>query len=157
MGNEKLSGRDKMSKTMVILYIASAIMGILFIYMFIEAAAYISDYMDSYGLSFGDMWSYAVQYVLSSSVSYIAFGLLLFAAGRILDVLQRRKAVGSENITEEVSINLIEEKSEEAKEDKEAKKDETEDEGTSAEVADEEETEDKASEENEEAKKDDEK
>ena len=113
--------------------------------------------MDSYGLSFGDMWSYAVQYVLSSSVSYIAFGLLLFAAGRILDVLQRRKAVGSENITEEVSINLIEEKSEEAKEDKEAKKDETEDEGTSAEVADEEETEDKASEENEEAKKDDEK
>ena len=94
MGNEKLSGRDKMSKTVVILYIASAIMGILFIYMFIEAAAYISDYMDSYGLSFGDMWSYAVQYVLSSSVSYIAFGLLLFAAGRILDVLQRRKAVG---------------------------------------------------------------
>ena len=47
MGNEKLSGRDKMSKTVVILYIASAIMGILFIYMFIEAAAYISDYMDS--------------------------------------------------------------------------------------------------------------
>ncbi len=157
MGNEKLSGRDKMSKTVVILYIASAIRGRLVIYMFIEAAAYISDYMDSYGLSFGDMWSYAVQYVLSSSVSYIAFGLLLFAAGRILDVLQRRKAVGSENITEEVSINLIEEKSEEAKEDKEAKKDETEDEGTSAEVADEEETEDKASEENEEAKKDDEK
>ena len=46
MGNEKLSGRDKMSKTVVILYIASAIMGILFIYMFIEAIIWIPmDYL----------------------------------------------------------------------------------------------------------------
>lgn len=59
------------------------------------------------------MWADAVQYVLSSSISYAALGLLLYAAGRILDVIQRGKAAGNENITEEVSINLIEEKTEE--------------------------------------------
>lgn len=141
MNNEKFSGRDKMSKTVVILYIVAALMGIIFIYMFIEAAAYISDYMDSYGMSMGDMWADAIQYILSSSLSYIVFGLLLYAAGRILDVLQRGRAAGNENITEEVSINLIEGKSEEKtdeKSDKDSSEQEDEDAQDEASKSDEE-------------------
>lgn len=99
------NGRSVIAK---IMYAASALLAVIFIYMLIEAIAYIGDYMASYGMAFGDMWSDAIQYVLSSSISYLVFALLLFAAGKILDEMSMRAAC-CEFEDEALSIDIIEE------------------------------------------------
>ncbi len=87
------SANGKMSKLVVIMYVAAGVLGAAFIYMFIYAVNYVSSYISSYGLSFGDMWTDAIQYVVAGSISYLVFGLLLFAAGKILDTVQRKGGV----------------------------------------------------------------
>lgn len=98
------NGRSVIAKVM---YAASALLAVIFIYMLIEAITYIGDYMASYGMAFGDMWSDAIQYVLSSSISYLVFALLLFAAGKILDEMSMRAAC-CEFEDEALSIGIIE-------------------------------------------------
>lgn len=110
------NGRSVIAKVM---YAASALLAVIFIYMLIEAIAYIGDYMASYGMAFGDMWSDAIQYVLSSSISYLVFALLLFAAGRILDEMSMRAAC-CEFEDEALSIGIIEEDAAEDAEDEPA-------------------------------------
>ena len=107
------NGRSVIAK---IMYAASALLAVIFIYMLIEAIAYIGDYMASYGMAFGDMWSDAIQYVLSSSISYLVFALLLFAAGKIIDEMSMRAAC-CEFEDEALSIDIIEEDAAEDAED----------------------------------------
>ena len=110
------NGRSVIAKVM---YAASALLAVIFIYMLIEAITYIGDYMASYGMAFGDMWSDAIQYVLSSSISYLVFALLLFAAGKILDEMSMRAAC-CEFEDEALSIDIIEEDAAEDAEDEPA-------------------------------------
>ena len=107
------NGRSVIAK---IMYAASALLAVIFIYMLIEAITYIGDYMASYGMAFGDMWSDAIQYVLSSSISYLVFALLLFAAGKIIDEMSMRAAC-CEFEDEALSIDIIEEDTAEDAED----------------------------------------
>ena len=115
------SDNSKMSKLVLILYIAAAVLGALFIYMFIYAINYINSYISSYGMSFGDMWMDAIQYIINGSINYLVFGLLLFAAGKTLDAVQRKKGENAASVSapaaESVTVNVIEE----VKEEKEAK------------------------------------
>ena len=113
MSNGNNSANGKMSKLVVILYIAAAVLGALFIYMFIYAINYINSYVSSYGMSFGDMWMDAIQYIINGSFSYLVFGLLLFAAGKILDTVQKKGAGSCASVeapaAESVTVNVIEE------------------------------------------------
>lgn len=110
-GNNSANG--KMSKLAMILYIAAAVLGALFIFMFIYAINYINSYVSSYGMSFGDMWMDAIQYIISGSFSYLVFGLLLFAAGKILDTVQKKCTDSCASVeapvAESVTVNVIEE------------------------------------------------
>lgn len=110
-GNNSANG--KMSKLVVILYIAAAVLGALFIYMFIYAINYINSYVSSYGMSFGDMWMDAIQYIVNGSFSYLVFGLLLFAAGRILDTVQKKCGESCASVeapaAKSVTVNVLEE------------------------------------------------
>ncbi len=107
------SDNSKMSKLVLILYIAAAVLGALFIYMFIYAVNYINSYVTSYGMSFGDMWMDAIQYIISGSINYLVFGLLMFAAGKTLDAVQRKKDADCTPVAapaaESVTVNVIEE------------------------------------------------
>lgn len=114
------SDNSKMSKLVLILYIAAAVLGALFIYMFIYAINYINSYISSYGMSFGDMWMDAIQYIINGSINYLVFGLLLFAAGKTLDVVQRKNSENTASVSapaaESVTVNVIEEVKEEKEE-----------------------------------------
>ena len=58
-------------------------------------------------MSFTDMWADAVQYILSSSVSYLVFALVLLGIGKVLDTVQRgimAKADESIQLKEELII-----------------------------------------------------
>ena len=98
---------------MLILYIAAGVLGALFIYMFIYAINYINSYVSSYGMSFGDMWMDAIQYIINGSINYLVFGLLVFAAGKILDTVQKKSGENHASVeapaAESVTVNVIEE------------------------------------------------
>ena len=120
MSNGTNSANGKTSKLVLILYIAAGVLGALFIYMFIYAINYINSYVSSYGMSFGDMWMDAIQYIVNGSINYLVFGLLVFAAGKILDTVQKKSGENHASVeapaAESVTVNVIEEVKDEKEE-----------------------------------------
>lgn len=120
MSNGTNSANGKTSKLVLILYIAAGVLGALFIYMFIYAINYINSYVSSYGMSFGDMWMDAIQYIINGSINYLVFGLLVFAAGKILDTVQKQSGENHASVeapaAESVTVNVIEEVKDEKEE-----------------------------------------
>ena len=120
MSNGTNPANGKTSKLVLILYIAAGVLGALFIYMFIYAINYINSYVSSYGMSFGDMWMDAIQYIINGSINYLVFGLLMFAAGKILDTLQKKSGENHASVeapaAESVTVNVIEEVKDEKEE-----------------------------------------
>lgn len=120
MSNGTNSANGKTSKLVLILYIAAGVLGALFIYMFIYAINYINSYVSSYGMSFGDMWMDAIQYIINGSINYLVFGLLMFAAGKILDTVQKKSGENHASVeapaAESVTVNVIEEVKDEKEE-----------------------------------------
>ena len=120
MSNGTNPANGKTSKLVLILYIAAGVLGALFIYMFIYAINYINSYVSSYGMSFGDMWMDAIQYIINGSINYLVFGLLVFAAGKILDTVQKKSGENHATVeapaAESVTVNVIEEVKDEKEE-----------------------------------------
>ena len=120
MSNGTNPANGKTSKLVLILYIAAGVLGALFIYMFIYAINYINSYVSSYGMSFGDMWMDAIQYIINGSINYLVFGLLVFAAGKILDTVQKKSDENHASVeapaAESVTVNVIEEVKDEKEE-----------------------------------------
>ena len=120
MSNGTNPANGKTSKLVLILYIAAGVLGALFIYMFIYAINYINSYVSSYGMSFGDMWMDAIQYIINGSINYLVFGLLMFAAGKILDTVQKKSSENRASVeapaAESVTVNVIEEVKDEKEE-----------------------------------------
>ena len=120
MSNGINPANGKTSKLVLILYIAAGVLGALFIYMFIYAINYINSYVSSYGMSFGDMWMDAIQYIINGSINYLVFGLLVFAAGKILDTVQKKSGENHASVeapaAESVTVNVIEEVKDEKEE-----------------------------------------
>ena len=120
MSNGTNPANGKTSKLVLILYIAAGVLGALFIYMFIYAINYINSYVSSYGMSFGDMWMDAIQYIINGSINYLVFGLLVFAAGKILDTVQKKSGENHASVEapapESVTVNVIEEVKDEKEE-----------------------------------------
>lgn len=113
MSNGTNPANGKTSKLVLILYIAAGVLGALFIYMFVYAINYINSYVSSYGMSFGDMWMNAIQTIINGSINYLVFGLLVFAAGKILDTVQKKSGENHASVeapaAESVTVNVIEE------------------------------------------------
>ena len=120
MSNGTNPANGKTSKLVLILYIAAGVLGAVFIYMFIYAINYINSYVSSYGMSFGDMWMDAIQYIINGSINYLVFGLLMFAAGKILDTVQKKSGENHASVeapaAESVTVNVIEEVKDEKEE-----------------------------------------
>ena len=120
MSNGTNPANGKTSKLVLILYIAAGVLGALFIYMFIYAINYINSYVSSYGMSFGDMWMDAIQYIINGSINYLVFGFLMFAAGKILDTVQKKSGENHASVeapaAKSVTVNVIEEVKDEEEE-----------------------------------------
>ena len=81
----------KKSKIVWALYIIAALLGIVFLIMLISSIAYLHNYAASYGVSMGELGGEAVSYVLSNSVNYLIYGIIIFACGRVLEVVEGLK------------------------------------------------------------------
>lgn len=90
-GRKKTSGQ-KTPGIVKAFYIAAAVLIALCIYMIVINSMYVVNYASSYGMSLSDMKLDAFQYIVTGSISYFVYGALLFAAGRIISMLQRSQA-----------------------------------------------------------------
>ncbi|MEI3518575.1 MAG: hypothetical protein V8R14_03900 [Clostridia bacterium] len=62
------------------------------IYMIVVNSMYVVKYASSYGMTLSDMKLDAIQYIVTGSISYFVYGALLFAAGRIISMLQKSQS-----------------------------------------------------------------
>ena len=69
-------------------------------YMIVVNILYIRDYASMYGVAVSDMISDAVQYVITGSVAYFVYGVLIFCAARILRILQAKKTEPEHDVPE---------------------------------------------------------
>lgn len=93
-GRKKTSGQ-KTSGIVKAFYIAAAVLMAVCIYMVVVNSMYIVNYVNSYGMTLSDMKLDAIQYVVTGSISYFVYGALLFAAGRIISMLQKAQTSGT--------------------------------------------------------------
>lgn len=120
MKDQKKPAAGGTSGFVKVLYVISAILMAVFVYMAIVNAMYISNYAATYGLKVSDMIMDAVQYVITGSISYFVYGLLVFCAGKIIGLLQQKPEEapeddGADYGTDDVSEDSLE--SEDAGED----------------------------------------
>lgn len=90
-GRKKTSGQ-KTPGIVKAFYIAAAVLIALCIYMIVINSMYVTNYASSYGMSLSDMKLDAFQYIVTGSISYFVYGALLFAAGRVISMLQKAQA-----------------------------------------------------------------
>lgn len=102
-GRKKVSGQ-KTSGIVKAFYIAAAVLMAICIYMIVVNSMYVVNYASSYGMSLSDMKLDAVQYIVTGSISYFVYGALLFAAGRIISMMQKSQVSGVGKASEDESL-----------------------------------------------------
>ena len=91
MKNQKKPVKGKTSAFVKTMYVISAIFAAVAVYMLIANILYIKTYTASYGMTFGDMWSEAIQYIISGCALYFAAAVIIFGMGRIMTALQKEE------------------------------------------------------------------
>lgn len=89
MKKEKTTVNGRASGLVKALYVIAAILMLVWVYMIIVNIMYINNYTATYGISVSDMMMDSVQYVVTGSISYFIYGVLVFCAGKIIRLLQR--------------------------------------------------------------------
>ncbi len=82
--------RKKNTGLVKAMYTIAVILAVFFVYMVIVNVLYINDYVALYGMSFAGMWAEAVQYVITGSISYLVYAILVFSAGKIIGILSNK-------------------------------------------------------------------
>ncbi len=81
----------KVNNLAKVLYVISALLLVVFLYMVVAAVKYTGSYMTSYGMEFSDMGMDAIKYVIDGSMNYFVYAVLVFSAGKIVSMLGGRK------------------------------------------------------------------
>lgn len=117
MNNEKKAVKNNPTWLPNALYVISGILAVIFVYMLIVNVMYTKNYLASYGMTFSDMWMDSVQYVLTGSISYLVYAILIFCVGRIISMLQAgtisvkaeraEAAAGSEHTSQNAALQEL--------------------------------------------------
>lgn len=78
----------KSSGIVKLMYVMGVIMLIVFAYMVASAVIYLRTYLAAYSMTFSRMWQYILQYMFAETLIYLVYAVLLFAAGKIIRLLQ---------------------------------------------------------------------
>lgn len=100
----KKASEQKTSGIVKAFYIAAAVLMAICIYMIVINSMYVVNYASSYGMSLSDMKLDAAQYIVTGSISYFVYGALLFAAGRIISMMQKSQVSGIGKASEDESL-----------------------------------------------------
>lgn len=79
--------KKKATGLAVFLYVMGVVMLIVFAYMLVSGIMYIRTYMEAYTMTISDAWQYMLQYMVSGTLEYLVYGILFFAAGKIIKLI----------------------------------------------------------------------
>lgn len=74
------------------LYVISVILLLIFVFMLIGNIGYIRNYIASYGMSVSDMVMESIQYVVTNSLSYLVYAVLVFCAAKVISIVSCKGA-----------------------------------------------------------------
>lgn len=77
------------------LYVISAILLLIFIFMLIESIGYVRSYIAAYGMPAGEMIKESIQYVVKDSLNYFVYALLVFCAAKTINIMGCKSAVSN--------------------------------------------------------------
>ncbi len=80
--------KTKKSGLVKAFYIIAAVLAAIWIYMIVYNMISIKSYADGYGLELSDMKLDILQYLLINPIGYFIYAVIVFAAGKILNILQ---------------------------------------------------------------------
>ena len=80
--------KTKKSGLVKAFYIIAAVLAAIWIYMIVYNMISIKSYADGYGLELADMKLDILQYLLINPIGYFIYAVIVFAAGKILNILQ---------------------------------------------------------------------
>ncbi len=89
MKNQKTPVKGKASALVKVLYVIAAVLMAICVYMVIINIMYINTYTSTYGIAVSDMMTDAIQYIITGSISYFIYGVLVFCSGKIIRLLQQ--------------------------------------------------------------------
>ncbi len=89
MKDRKESPKGRASALVKVMYVISAVFAAVSVYMLIANILYINTYTASYGMTFADMWSEAIQYIISGFILYFAAAVIIFGIGKIISMIQQ--------------------------------------------------------------------
>lgn len=96
-----------------LMYVMSAVMFVICLYMIIYNVSYLSNYAATYGMSLGAMWSDVLQYVIAGSANYLAFGFVFLAIAKVYQKIETSCGpictCGGEDAAEEVETVAVSE------------------------------------------------
>ena len=75
--------KKNFTKFEIICYVVAALFAILAVYMAVQNIAYMNQNLAAYGMTFMDLGGQAIVTLLDACAAYVAYGFLIFAAGRI--------------------------------------------------------------------------
>lgn len=75
-----------------VLYVISVILLLIFVFMLIGNIGYIRNYITSYGMSVSDMVMESVQYIVTNSLSYLVYAVLVFCAAKVISIVSCKGA-----------------------------------------------------------------
>ena len=86
------------------------IVGILFLvvaaFMLVSAIAYTSTYLQSYGATFGDMWSNSIQYIIAQFMPYLGIGIVALGIGKVAKETRNMKVEAAQGDTSRLEAML---------------------------------------------------
>ena len=86
------------------------IVGILFLvvaaFMLVSAIAYTSTYLQSYGATFGDMWSNSLQYIIAQFMPYLGIGIVALGIGKVAKETRNMKVEAAQGDTSRLEVML---------------------------------------------------
>ena len=86
------------------------IVGILFLvvaaFMLVSAIAYTSTYLQSYGATFGDMWSNSLQYIIAQFMPYLGIGIVALGIGKVAKDTRNMKVEAAQGDTSRLEAML---------------------------------------------------
>lgn len=86
------------------------IVGILFLvvaaFMLVSAIAYTNTYLQSYGATFGDMWSNSLQYIIAQFMPYLGIGIVALGIGKVAKDTRNMKVEAAQGDTSRLEAML---------------------------------------------------
>ena len=91
---------------MIVFYIVGILFLFVAAFMLVSAIAYTNTYLQSYGATFGDMWSNSLQYIIAQFMPYLGIGIVALGIGKVAKDTRNMKVEAAQGDTSRLEAML---------------------------------------------------